>query len=329
MKVLVIRFSSIGDIVLTTPVVRCLARTKGYEVHYLTKQTYRNILESNPYVHTTHTFTEHIDEVVPKLLTEKFDYVIDLHKNLRSMILRQKLQVKGFTFDKLNLKKWILVNAGVDLMPKVHIVDRYFTSVKTLGVKYDGQGLDYFLPSSVEERVRNLVPNTPFVCLAIGGAHTTKKMPVENLYQLCRQIERPVVLIGGIEDQLQGEQIANSNKIVFNLCGKLSLHGSATVIKNSNLVISHDTGMMHIAAALQKPIVSIWGNTVPQFGMYPLYPRDSAISSYIFQVDHLPCRPCSKIGFDRCPKRHFRCMADQDINQIAAKVIELSKIQGN
>ncbi len=327
MKVLIVRFSSIGDIVLTTPIIRCMAK-QGIEVHYLTKSVYRQLLEANPYLKKIHCLKDRLREIMPTLRNEKFDHIIDLHKNLRSARVRLGMGVKSFTFDKINFQKWLAVNLKINILPKIHIVDRYFQAVKPLGIFNDGRGLDYFLPPKHSDKVPFLAGDGPYICIAIGGAHNTKKLPWERLRDLCR-LSMPIVLIGSKGDEETGNRIATGLDSVSNLCGKLDFHQSAATIKHSRVVVSHDTGMMHIAAALQKPIISIWGNTIPGFGMYPYFPDSSEIASYIAEVDGLRCRPCSKIGYSSCPKGHFRCMQDQDIPSIRQKMAELSKIQTN
>ena len=155
-----------------------------------------------------------------------------------------------------------------------------------------------------------------YTSVVIGAQHGTKRLPVERLTELCNKITQPVVLLGGPEDTERGELIAKSaGKHVYNACGKFKLDQSAFLIKMSEKVISHDTGLMHIAAAFNKTILSVWGNTVPEFGMYP-YQVDQ---SYLFQVPHLACRPCSKIGHETCPKGHFKCMNDLNLTELIEK----------
>jgi ADP-heptose:LPS heptosyltransferase len=205
-------------------------------------------------------------------------------------------------------------------MPDLHIVDRYMQTVSTLGVKNDGMGLDYFIP---EEEVIQLsdLPHAHFagyIALVIGAAHGTKRMSPEKLKELCSLIHHPIILLGGKEDQARGEEIASADPIkIYNACGKFSLNESADIVRKSKLVITHDTGLMHIAAAFKKPVISIWGNTVPDFGMYPYY-GNKPVPSVKFEVKGLSCRPCSKIGYDTCPRKHFKCMQHQDIKAIAA-----------
>lgn len=319
-KFLVIRFSSIGDIVLTTPVVRILKQqVKGAEIHYLTKLSSKPILEYNPYIDFLWTFDKSLDEILPNLKAEGFDYIIDLHNNLRSLKVKSALGKKAFTFNKLNIEKWLLVNLKINHLPAVHIVDRYVKTLSEFKVFNDLAGLNYFIGDK-NEITQNDLPDfckDGFIALVIGAKHSTKKMPREKIIQLAKNLNYPVVLLGGPEDANNGYEIEKQvGNLIFNACGKFKLNQSASIIQQSKLVITHDTGLMHIAAAFNKPIISIWGNTVPEFGMSPYLPQAPA-NSIIFEVQNLKCRPCSKIGFEKCPKQHFKCMMEQDVEAIA------------
>lgn len=318
LKILIIRFSSIGDIVLTSPVIRCLKKqVENTELHYLTKKAFEPVLSANPYIDKLHFLDQSLSESIRKLKAENFDFVIDLHHNLRTLQIKARLGIKSYSFDKLNMQKWLLVNLKKNTLPPVHIVDRYLKTVEFLGVKNDNQGLDYFLQK--EYNIRDMLPasHQQYVSVVIGAQHSTKRLPDERLLELCSKIKSPVVLLGGPEDAERGERIAAaSGTHVFNACGKFKLDESAFLVKMSEKVISHDTGLMHIAAAFNKPVYSIWGNTVPEFGMYP-YKTDI---SYIFQVNGLGCRPCSKIGYKTCPKGHFNCMNQINLEEIITKV---------
>ena len=327
MKVLIIRFSSIGDIVLTTPVVRCLKQQLlGIEIHYLTKPAFAPILQANPYIDKVITLKKNLRETARMLKDEGYDQIIDLHNNQRTWLLKNMLRAPARSFNKINMAKWLMVNFKVNKLPHVHIVDRYLETVLQLGINNDGQGLDYFIPE--EERVSSLeLPETHgnnYIAIAIGAQHNTKKLPQHKLIQLCLAINTPIILLGGSSDRNTGQAIAEASGVkIYNACGVYSLHGSASLVQQAKLVISHDTGLMHIAAALQKPILSIWGNTIPEFGMYPYYGKNKVSGSQMFEVEPLSCRPCSKIGHQTCPKGHFKCMEEQDIKAVAKRVNEL------
>ncbi len=324
MKILIIRLSSIGDIVLTTPIVRCIhEQLKNIEIHYLTKSSFASVLISNPHIKKVHTLEDNASTLVKELQEEKFDLVIDLHKNFRSYNIRSKLGVRGFSFPKLNFKKWLLVNFKINKLPQIHIVDRYFKAVEKLEVVNDYEGLDYFIPKNEEVDLRTLplTHQKKYIAFVIGATYYTKRLPVEKIISICKKIQQPIILLGGKEDINNGIAIAQALGInVYNACGKYSLNQSAFLIKQAHKVITHDTGLMHIAAAFNKDIISIWGNTLPDFGMTP-YLRDDK-KFFIAQVDHLSCRPCSKLGFQKCPKKHFKCMQLIDENTITKMILD-------
>jgi ADP-heptose:LPS heptosyltransferase len=311
-KYLIIRFSSIGDIVLTSPIVRCLKKQNEFnQIHFITKENYRAAVESNPNIDKIYTIKSSINEAIELLKNENYDYVIDLHKNVRSAALKLKLKRPSFSFHKLNFKKWLAVKFKMHFLPSIHIVDRYFDALEKLKIKNDNLGLDFFIDQKNEISIKNYLPvefHTGYYCLIIGGAHETKKFPELKIIDLLNKINVPLVLLGDKNDKVIGDKICKSSVgKIFNSCGNLNLQQSASIIKQSHKVISNDTGLMHISAAFNKPIVSLWGNTIPEFGMYPYMPKGESKST-IIQVKNLSCRPCSKIGYQNCPKGHFNCM---------------------
>lgn len=324
MKFLIIRFSSIGDIVLTTPVIRCLKQqVHDAEIHYLTKSSFKEIIENNPYVDKLHVLEDDLDVVINSLKKETFDYIIDLHHNLRTLKVKKALAtVPSFSFNKLNIRKWFFTAFKINLMPPVHIVDRYLETVKSLGVTNDGKGLDYFIPEKdkVPDSDIPAAQSLGFIGVVIGAAHNTKKLPLHKLNELCKNINHPIILLGGPEDRAVGNEIASIDPIkIYNSCGKFNLNESADLVRRAKVIVTHDTGLMHIAAAFRKPVISIWGNTVPSFGMNPYY-GSANTPTYAFEVNKLWCRPCSKIGYHRCPLGHFKCMEKHNVSDISRKV---------
>lgn len=323
MKILVIRFSSIGDIVLTTPVLRGLKeQLENSEVHFLTKNKFATLLENNPRIDKLWTIDKSIDEVVSELKKENFDLVVDLHRNVRTLSLKKKLGSKAVSFNKLNIEKWMLVNLKRNKMPDVHIVDRYMETVKSLGVSTDGLPCELYIAekNAIDVSRFSLTPKG-YVGVAIGAQFATKTLPIEQLTSVLVQIEKPIVLLGGPEDAEKAEAIIAGlqEKNIQNLCGKLNLQQSASVVEQAAVLLTHDTGLMHIATCFQVPVVSVWGNTVPELGMYPYYPKNPELFS-IHEVKNLNCRPCSKIGYQTCPKKHFKCMIEQDLEGIVEAV---------
>ena len=326
MKFLIIRFSSIGDIVLTTPVIRCLyQQVPDAEIHVLTKSQYRSIFEANPYVHKIIELGFSKRLMLHELEVEGYDAIIDLHHNLRTFQIKNVLKgIPSYSFNKLNWQKWLLTAIKINRLPNKHIVDRYLETVSDFGVVNDGKGLDYFIPENHRIQVSDLPfsHQMGYIGLVIGAAHATKQLPVKHWKALCSKVPFPIILLGGKTDAENGAEIASIDPIkIYNACGKFSLHESADLVSKARLIIANDTGLMHIAAAYKKPIISIWGNTVPAFGMTPYYGIEN-IPQYQSEVK-LGCRPCSKIGYDSCPRKHFSCMELHDSNQILQWVEQL------
>lgn len=320
MKLLVLRFSSIGDIVLTSPVLRCLKQqVKDVELHVATKAVFADLVRFNPHVDTVHELHDDLGSLVTRLKSERFDVVIDLHHNLRTARVKRALGAKAYSFPKLNVQKWLMVNLKMDRLPQQHIVDRYLSTVEALGVKNDRQGLELFIPKEREVDPQTLPEShrNGYTALAIGAAHATKRLPPHRLVELAHLISGPVVLIGGKEDQEVARSIASAiGGRVYDATGTYDILGSASLIAQAERVIAHDSGAMHIACAFKRPVTSVWGNTIPAFGMGPYIPTNPE-RARIAEVE-VGCRPCSKIGYDHCPQGHFRCMEQQDLHAIAS-----------
>lgn len=328
MKFLIIRFSSIGDIVLTTPVVRCLKKQiPGVELHYLIKPQFKTVIANNPYIHKIHVLQQDWDSMINKLKEENFDYIIDLHHNLRTLRVKRALKVPYFSFNKLNIEKLIFVKLKWNVMPKIHIIDRYLKTVESFGVHNDGEGMDYFIAPHEEVRLSDIPAShhLGFIAIIIGASFYTKKLPVYKLQELCSKINHPIILLGGKEEREEGDEIAKVDPVkVYNACGKFSLNESADLVRKSKIVIAHDTGLMHIAAALKKPVIAVWGSTTPSLGMIPYYGKNflmrQAPPYEDVQVHKLWCRPCTKIGRQGCPQGHFKCMKNISVDDIVQKL---------
>lgn len=328
MKILLIRLSSIGDIVLTTPVIRCIKRQldDDAELHMLIKDKFASLSINNPYIDKTFEFSNSLKEVIRELKKEEYDYVVDLQKNMYSKRVCFALGCEHHSFHKLDFKKMLLTTFKINKLPDVHVVDRYFEAVEPLGVKNDGRGLEFYISETnnmqepdLPEEFRN-----GFYAVAVGGSYNTKVMPEEKIIEIIEKLDEPVILLGGPSDMKRAKVISDAvGENVWNPVGLLNLEQSASIIKMSKAVLTGDTGMMHIAAAFNKPMVSVWGNTVPEFGMYQYYPEKSDRAKNIVEIKGLKCRPCSKLGYKKCPKGHFKCMK----NISADEVVSLLKVE--
>jgi ADP-heptose:LPS heptosyltransferase len=334
MRLLFIRFSSIGDIVFTTPAIRAAKQQlPNVEIHFLTKSSMRSVTEANPYIDQFHYFDKNLTATIEALKQQQFDYVIDLHKNFRTYKIKKALGVPSFSYQKLSWQKLLLTKLHLNFMPNKHISDRCIECLAPLGVVNDGKGLDYFIPANTLLSPTALPAShrNGYISLVIGASFASKKLPIPQLQDLCRQLKYHVVLIGGKEDALEGEQVASIDPTkIFNACGQFNLHESAILVQQSKTVISHDTGFLYIACAFHKKTVAIWGATSPELQVEPYYPTSKLNSNGVqnkrpFEmyfnaiVPNLPCQPCSNYGTKQCPQGHFACMRQQNIGAIAAK----------
>jgi len=327
MKILVVRFSSIGDVVLTTPIVRCLAQqVPGSTIHYITKRAFVPVLEGNPHIDRIITIEASVKEKIDELKAEQYDVVIDLHHNIRTLRLKRALGKQSYSFPKRNIEKFLLTFFKWNRMPDVHVVDRYFEAVKPLGVVNDQLPCEIVLNSNdqVDLAAEKIFPQQ-FIAVAMGAQFATKQLPVSLMADILAGVQLPIVLLGGPTDVERANALKAELKQqhVVDYCGKISLRGSAFVLSQASGLLTGDTGLMHIASAFRIPIVSVWGNTVPAFGMYPYAPQQPNLYT-IHEVEGLSCRPCSKIGYATCPKKHFKCMLLQDAGAIQKDLVARS-----
>ena len=316
-KFLIIRFSSIGDIVLTSPVIRCLKNQfPEAEIHYLTKKRNFDLVQANPYIDQIHLLEDSLPEIIRKLRDEKFDFIIDLHHNLRSLRVKLSLKARSYSFNKLNIRKLLYTRFKLNYMPEGHIVDRNLETLKPFKIVDDKIGLDHFIPPEDEFPIADL-PETfknGYIALVLAGTYATKRMPAAKYQRLISETPLPFLLLGGKSERLLADRILEwKTGNVLDFTGKLRINQSASLVKNARLVIANDTGLMHIAAAFHKKILSVWGNTSPELGMFPYLPGEG---SEMLEVTGLSCRPCSKLGYHACPKKHFRCMNDIPENRM-------------
>lgn len=321
-KVLVIRFSSIGDIVLASPVLRCIKKqVENVELHFLTKSKFKQVTANNPYIDKFHYFDEDLNGVIELLKAEKFDYVIDLHNNFRSNKVRRALKAKSSTINKLSVQKFLLTKLGINIMPKKHITQRSLDTAKILGVTDDGWGLDYPI-ADADKITFDDIPashHAGYIGIVIGANHATKKLPVHQLQQLCKLINHPIILLGGPSEAAEGELIASVDPDkIYNATSKFSLNECADLISKAKLIVSHDTGFQYIACAYQKQVIAVWGGTSPKLQVEPYYGfKNEGKNLYENFYLNLHCQPCSKYGTKKCPLEHFNCMNKLKMQELA------------
>jgi ADP-heptose:LPS heptosyltransferase len=291
-RILIIRFSSIGDIVLTTSFLRQLKEQWEGEVelHFLVKKKFVSVLAHNPRIFKIHSFESSVAECYEELVETGFDYIFDLQANLRSSLVKRKLKSLSFTVDKRNFAKYLWVKFGINGTIG-HIVDRYRATAKLFSIKEDHVGLEYYLSKDDEVPL----PTQSFVTAVLGATHMGKRADARHWINWLGEVNQMVILLGGESEIELADEIAKHCEVI-NWTGKLTLGNSAYVISRSEWVIAGDTGLMHIAAAFKKNIISLWGCTRPSLGMGPWLPGQKSIA--IQPLDRTE-RPCSKLG-NRC-----------------------------
>jgi ADP-heptose:LPS heptosyltransferase len=324
-RILIIRFSSIGDIVLTFTVVSTIKSLYPHcKIDFVTKPQFKELLNACPDLDTIYTLTGTIAQLRKELDFHQYDAILDLHHNLRSRILLRFQFGKVYRFPKNNIEKWLLTTFKIFPKQRKHVVERYLSTLSGFSpywpLNFDVQ--KYVIPSSAQFEIQerfDLAPRS-YIAVAIGAQFATKRMPTDLLVELIQKINLPVLLLGGKEDLITANQIldqCNSN-FIFSAVGTATIHESAWLVKNAKALLTHDTGLMHIGASFEVPLHVIWGNTTRDFGMYPYRLEQEEVFNY--EVSGLSCRPCSKIGYQSCPKGHFSCMRKQDLGAIAQAI---------
>jgi ADP-heptose:LPS heptosyltransferase len=324
-KILIIRLSSIGDIVLTFPVVAAIkSYFPGCQIDYVTKKQFATLLEACPGINQAYYFDNSLAQLRQQLDFKQYNAVFDLHHNLRTRLLLFASAAPVYRFPKSNIQKWLLTQFKLRPKQRTHVVERYLAPLREF--VHDWKPLhapyQYKIPITAQfdvEKRYSLKPKT-YVAIAIGAQFATKRMPTDLLIELIGKMTLPIVLLGGKED-LQTAQLIIENcpqNELVSAVGQTSIHESAWLVQNAKALLTHDTGLMHIGASFELPIHVIWGNTTRDFGMYPYRLEQEDVFHY--EVADLACRPCSKIGHQQCPKGHFACMRRQELSQIACAI---------
>lgn len=322
-KILVVRLSSIGDIILATPLLRSLRTAyPNARITFMIKKQYEELLASSPYVDELITFNKKdglagLNKIKRYLREQRFDIYLDIHKNWRSRYLRFCLNAKKTTsYHKLIFKRTMLIWFKINLYRNNKpVYQRYFDSVKDLGIQYDGLGTDIHVPEGKSEKARVLLTNAgydfsaPLVIICPSATYYNKRWKPEGFIDTARYLIREksafVIVHGGKEDTLFCHEMAAAigNKAV-SMAGLLSLSESAALLRMSTLVIANDSGLLHLAQSQKRPVVGIYGPTTRELGYFPVEQNSTVIETLI------SCRPCTHNGLDACPKQHFRCMND-------------------
>lgn len=316
-KILLIRLSSIGDIVLCSPVVRSLRTCfPNAEIHFLTKKAFASLLQHDPAIDKLHLFAGDLSATIRDLRKENFDQVLDLHRSIRSRRIKLALRIPTASYQKDRWSILLYTKYRIGKLPGNHTVDRYAAALDKIGCQLDSKGLDFFLPDEARQLAKQNIAqhfsDAP-VAVVLGGNFQTKRWPKEYFLELLNELKKPVLLLGGKAEIDDAKWIDERLEVQsLNAVAQYDLLLSSAMLERAEFVITHDTGLMHIATALGQTIFSIWGSTVPEIGFSPY----KAKKSIIIENKELSCRPCSKLGHAKCPKGHFKCMMDIKPTQV-------------
>lgn len=316
-NVLAVRFSSIGDVLLVTPLLRAIRlRHPAARITVVTKQAHVPLLSHNPHVDRVIGLEpgRPLASIAAELRMEGYTHRLDLHDNLRTRMLRTLVPGRWSTYPKHRVARTLLIYTKRNRYPDARpVAERYFSAAGDLDVLPDGKPPDFFLGPDAERQASDwlaaagLAQNRPVIALAPGAAHATKRWPVEHWRSLIQQIVAEsfdVVIVGGPDDSQLGTTLSQgTGGTVVSAAGVFGLQGTGAVLQRAAALISGDTGVMHMATGVGTPVVALFGPTVRAFGFFPYTSRAEVLELA------LSCRPCSSKGGARCPLGHHQCLA--------------------
>lgn len=332
-RIVIFRLSSIGDIILSSALIRTVRKQyPDAQIDFVVKKQFASLVQYNPHINTVYTINREdglvgLKTLAQKLRNQQYDVFLDIHKNFRSVYVRMRCGAKQtYIYRKNVIKRSLLIGFGLDLYkPARPVYQRFIDAAKPIGVEDDGMGTEFFVPQHKQKIVDELIAEQNMqqkriVVLCPGASFKNKQWLPEGFTEvanrLCDNEKNAVVVIGGKAEYEVGEHIrAQSGWRVHNFCGNFDLLESAALIERASVVCANDTGMLHLAEALKIPVVGIYGPTVRQFGFYPLLS-----SSKVVEVEDLKCRPCTKMGMNHCPKKHFNCMRQITAQQVLGAI---------
>lgn len=347
-KILIIRFSSIGDIILASPLIRSIKSTyPEAQIDFLVRKDFADLVKYNPHLtniiefDSSHNF-KGLTKLAHRINKEKYDVVIDIHNSLRSRYIRFKSGAsQKFIINKRTIARFLLINFRWNVYNNVlSNAQKYIDTASPLSVKDDGNSLEIFIPADIQSQVASKLNGLQLknYKVIIGAApsakHNTKKWLAERYIELFTRIINEhnafIMLFGGKEDKSETEKIVHSVNektagiSTVNFAGEFSLLETAAAFDYCNAVVTNDTGLMHLAAAHQRKVVAIFGPTVKEFGFFPF-----RTENIVVERNNLNCRPCTHIGSEECPKKHFKCMRDISPDDVYQAVLNILNIKIN
>lgn len=334
-KILIIRLSSIGDIVLSTPLIRLLRKKfPSAQIDFVVKKEFSELLKFNPHLTNLIEFDasngfKELLRLRYQILKERYDLIVDIHNNLRSVFLRTLSGAMVLKVDKRVFKRLLLVKFKINLYKNIiPVAERYIETVSQLSIKNDNQGLELFVPNDVIEVAKSKIDfsdSERYIAIAPSAKHQTKRWLPERFAEvgdrLSEKFNAKIILMGGKEDEQICKLVESmmKNKPI-NICGKTSLLESAGILSLCEMLITNDSGLMHIGSAMKTKVVAIFGSTVKEFGFFPYGTKSIVVEKPI------PCRPCSHIGREKCPKKHFKCMMEIQVDDVYNACVKLMSL---
>ncbi len=317
-RILLVRLSSLGDVILTTPLLRAIrTRHPDAEIAYLTRPAFAPLLADHPARPDVLTFnpaTESLRQLADRLRPRQFTHLLDLHGVTRTLMLRALLRGNWRGYSKRRLARWTLVHLKRNLYrDNVPEPERFFEAARELDVVPDGRPAEVGIAADASSRAAGWLASRalgsrPMVAVAPGAAHQTKRWPVdywERLVQLLTDTGFDVAVLTGADYAAAGAAIAAAGgSNAASTAGALGLQETAAICRSSSVVVAGDTGLMHLATAVGAPVVAFFGPTVRAFGFFPYRARTAILER------ELACRPCSAQGGPRCPLGHHHCLRE-------------------
>jgi heptosyltransferase-2 len=329
-RILLVRFGSLGDVLLTTPLIRVLrTRHPAATISALTKQVWAPLLSANP----------HLDEVIAvapgqslvplarALRSARFTHLLDLHGSVRTRVLRLLVPGGWSGYDARRRARLVLIRTQRDVYPdRLPVAERYFEAAHELDVTPDEHSVDLFTSPAAEARAEawlaraGLDVDRPLVALAPGAAHATKRWPAPHWRRLAADLTSrgfSVAVIGGPGDRgIAADVVSTAGSQAASAAGELDLQASGALLRRARVAVTGDTGPMHLATGVGTPVVALFGPTVEHFGFFPYRARAVVLER------QLPCRPCSTKGGPRCPLGHHRCLEDIVPAEVLERLLE-------
>ncbi len=345
-KTLVIRLSSIGDIVLSSLLVRVLrSRFPACRLDYCVKEEFADLVRLNPNISNVITFPKHggfgdVRKLMRTIRENDYDLIIDIHDSLRSRFLHLGA-ARVVRINKRKLARFLLVKFKWNVYGRFGgspgVALRYLEPLRPFGIEDDGKGLELFIAENDRQRTEQLIREAgfgqeQFIGVCPSAKHHNKMWLKERFAETASVLsigrQSPVVLFGSGDEAERCNAIANLIREqnpqagILNLAGRISLNETAAMMDRCSIVITNDSGLMHIAAARKRKVVAIFGPTVKELGFFPFGTQNEVIEN-----TELECRPCTHIGLADCPKGHFKCMNDISAAQVIASANRLLQTQ--